>query len=137
MKRKLEESTKTKDDDKNDNIEDPDLEFVLRDVPPKNKRIKGVSYLLKNEVRVWNGSVWHCEHDRTKCLCIYCSPDKIIVCHLCPYRTTSSQRMIVHKRTHSGDKPFKCQVNDCAYSATQEQQLIIHALTHTGQLKVI
>ena len=52
-------------------------------------------------------------------------------CPQCNYSTDNRSLLIIHARTHTGDKPFKCML--CGYSAAQKGTLKEHMKRHTGQ----
>jgi KRAB domain-containing zinc finger protein len=58
--------------------------------------------------------------------------EKPYKCDQCDYATSSSDSLIVHKRTHTGDKPYKCDQCDKAY--THSNSLKRHKRTHTRKL---
>ena len=41
--------------------------------------------------------------------------------------------LAVHKRTHTGEKPFRCDHPGCEASFTQRSHLVVHKRTHTGE----
>ena len=48
-------------------------------------------------------------------------------CDLCEYVSTRSNDLVTHKRTHTGDKPYKCDFDRCDYACAQSSSLV-----HTG-----
>ncbi|XP_063693612.1 zinc finger protein 85-like [Bolinopsis microptera] len=57
--------------------------------------------------------------------------EKPYKCDICSYSSTTSSNLTNHKRTHTGEKPYKCDV--CSYSASQSGALASHKRKHTGE----
>ena len=56
--------------------------------------------------------------------------EKPFACDQCEYTCTTSGALTTHQRTHSGDKPFNCDL--CEYTCTTSGNLVIHQRTHSG-----
>ena len=52
------------------------------------------------------------------------------VCDLCNKRCVSKSKLIIHRRIHTGEKPFVCEVCDKAFS--DKGYLNNHKMVHTG-----
>ncbi|XP_071515130.1 uncharacterized protein [Panulirus ornatus] len=52
-------------------------------------------------------------------------------CVYCAYSTSRKHSLIVHIRTHTGEKPFSCP--HCPYRCAKKINLKIHIRTHTGE----
>ena len=50
----------------------------------------------------------------------------------CNYVASKLSQLIIHRRKHSGVKPFKCDHAGCDYAATQMCNLKAHMRKHTG-----
>ncbi|KAM7300181.1 hypothetical protein ISCGN_020745 [Ixodes scapularis] len=52
-------------------------------------------------------------------------------CNYCPYSSDIKQNLVMHERTHTGQRPFVC--GTCGKAFTQQGNLTRHQNVHTGE----
>lgn len=57
--------------------------------------------------------------------------EKPYKCRFCPYATAQQSNVKKHERKHTGEKPFKCKW--CNYETSRTESLKVHERTHTGE----
>ena len=61
----------------------------------------------------------------------YLKNRKLHQCPVCSYSTPLRSNLVIHHRTHTGEKPFAC--NFCPYVSVSKSDLVKHIRTHTGE----
>lgn len=56
---------------------------------------------------------------------------RLKLCGICGQRISNS--MNIHMRRHANDKPFKCKVEGCGKQFPRNSDLMVHTKTHTGE----
>jgi hypothetical protein len=64
-------------------------------------------------------------------LCTNSTADKAETCPDCGQQCSTTQSLILHQRTHSGEKPHKCKEPGCNYAAAQASQLSMSLFLHS------
>lgn len=49
------------------------------------------------------------------------------------YESHSSGNLAAHKRSHTKEKPYKCEFNDCGHECSSQSNLKVHSRTHTRE----
>ena len=57
--------------------------------------------------------------------------EKPLSCEFCAYKSGNPNSIIIHQRTHTDERPFAC--TQCDFKARQQVTLINHLRTHTGE----
>ena len=56
-----------------------------------------------------------------------------LTCDVCHVKFSAIGYLSIHKRTHTGKKPFSCPHEDCSYTCTRKSQLQSHMKKHTDE----
>ena len=51
----------------------------------------------------------------------------------CGYTAVSASKMVAHFRSHTGERPFACDVPGCGYTAAESSKITSHMRIHTGE----
>ena len=67
------------------------------------ERHKGERWLVKNEIKIWSGKKWHCEHNKRKERCIQCGGSGVCKHGIYKERcvTCNGSQICEHKRRKS------------------------------------
>lgn len=57
------------------------------------------------------------------------------ICQICRSTFRRSDHCRTHVRTHTGEKPFKCNIDNCSYKFCRSDQLECHKKTHFKKKK--
>ena len=57
----------------------------------------------------------------------------VFTCEDCGYSSIRRADVIVHRRTHTGERPYVCNAAGCGYSTARSSNLVRHARVHTGE----
>jgi hypothetical protein len=121
-------------------------DIEIKPAPARSERVKGDLYVVNDIVRIYGGhGTWNCVQHNTrlnlcgecggaslcKCgirrvQCRKCCVQPLLVCTVCSTTWTSACHLEEHMRTHTGDKPFKCNQGVCAFRCAQNGDLTRH-----------
>lgn len=54
-------------------------------------------------------------------------------CDLCDRQFNNNGHLRVHRRTHTGERPYKCKAEGCNKAFAQNGDLVVHTRLHTGE----
>tara|TARA_B110001452_G_scaffold171863_1_gene143938 strand:- start:620 stop:2170 length:1551 start_codon:yes stop_codon:yes gene_type:complete len=116
----------------------------IKPAPAVSERVKGDLYVVNGKVRICGGHrQWKCtEHNKVLSRCVPCGGASICDCGIdrsqcricrvqpllkcmeCPQTCRSAAALKMHMCTHTGDKPFEC--NLCSYRFATNGHLTSH-----------
>ena len=119
-------------------------EEEIKPAPRRSERVQGQRYVHNGNVYIWDGYRWKClKHKKRLERCVPCSggasiclcginrdscPDHRVLpflrCTKCPQTCTSAYKLEEHMRTHTGEKPHKCEL--CSVKFAQNSHLTQH-----------
>ena len=116
----------------------------IKPPPVKSERVKGHLYVHNGKVCIWDGmDHYKCvEHNRQLSRCVECGGASICPCGIvrsecricrvqpllhcteCPMTCRSAVKLERHMRTHTGEKPHKCEL--CSFKCARSNGLTSH-----------
>ena len=121
-------------------------DIEIKPAPPVSERVNGHLYVVNDIVRIYGGhGTWKCvEHEtrlgecvpcggagicdcgKRRSACRKCCVQPFLKCTVCKQTCTSQSVLVRHMRTHTDEKPFKCNHKRCSYRSAQNGSLTRH-----------